>query len=112
MTTEAAENPQAPQTPVVNVVEVYRTLGSLERGQIEIKERLDRQDQRFDRQDQRFDRQDQRFDRQDQRADAFEARSEQRHRETNRRVDRVWYSILGLGIAGMAGLSVQIALMT
>ncbi len=108
MTTEAAENPQAPQTPVVNVVEVYRTLGSLERGQIEIKERLDRQDQRFDRQDQRFDRQ-------DQRADAFEARSEQRHRETNRRVDRLWYSILGLGIAGlagMAGLSVQIALMT
>ena len=101
MTTEAAENPQAPQTPVVNVVEVYRSLGSLERGQIEIKERLDRQDQRFDRQDQR--------------ADAFEARSEQRHRETNRRVDRVWYSILGVGIAGlagMAGLSVQIALMT
>ena len=101
MTTKAAENPQAPQTPVVNVVEVYRSLGSLERGQIEIKERLDRQDQRFDRQDQR--------------ADAFEARSEQRHRETNRRVDRVWYSILGVGIAGlagMAGLSVQIALMT
>lgn len=92
MTTEATQGPQ-PATPhemdSSDVREVYRALGSLERGQAEIKERLDRQDQRFDRQDQRFDRQDERSDRQ--------------FAEVNRRIDRLTYTIIGgivaLGVA-------------
>ena len=117
MTTEATQGPQ-PATPPAgmdasDVREVYRILGGLERGQAEIKERLDRQDQRFDRQDQRFDRQDQRFDRQDERFDRQDERNEQRYRETNRRIDRLWYTIVGFGLAvlaGMAGLALQNAL--
>ena len=88
MTTEATQGSQ-PSTPpemeASDVREVYRSLGNLERGQAEIKERLDRQDQRFDRQDQRFDRQDERSDRQ--------------FAEVNRRIDRLWYTIVGIGAA-------------
>ena len=90
MTTEATESPQP---PVMNVAEVYRTLGSLERGQAEIKERLDRQDQRFDRQDQRFDR--------------LEERTDRRFAEVNRRIDRLTYTILGVGAALAVGLILQ-----
>ena len=85
MTTEATENPQAPRPPVMDagdVREIYRSLGNLERGQAEIKERLDRQDQRFDRQDER---------------------SDQQFREVNRRIDRLWYTIVGIGAALAVG---------
>ena len=90
MTTEATETPQP---PVMNVAEVYRILGSLERGQAEIKERLDRQDQRLDRQEERFDRQ--------------EDRNNQRFSEVNRRIDRLTYTILGVGTALTVGLILQ-----
>ncbi len=95
MTTEATQGPQPatpPEMDASDVREVYRILGGLERGQTEIKERLDRQDQRFDR---------------------HEERDEQRYRETNRRIDRLWYTIVGFGLAvlaGMAGLALQNAL--
>ena len=49
MTTEATQGQQPavpPQMDASDVREVYRSLGNLERGQVEIKERLDRQDQR------------------------------------------------------------------
>lgn len=70
----------------MDVAEVYRTLGSLERGQAEIKERLDRQDQRLDRQ---------------------EERSERQFAEVNRRIDRLTFTILGVGAALAVGLILQ-----
>lgn len=88
-----------------DVREVYRILGGLERGQEEIKERFDRQDQRSDRHE---DHNNQQFDR-------HEERNEQRYRETNRRIDRLWYTIVGATIAilaGIAGLALQNALMS
>ena len=96
MTTEATQGQQPavpPEMDASDVREVYRSLGNLERGQVEIKERLDRQDQRFDRQDQRFDRQDERDDR--------------RFAEVNRRIDRLMYTILGVGAALAVGLILQ-----
>ena len=119
MTTETT---QEPQPPVMNVAEVYRILGSLERGQAEIKEQLvrneERTEQRFDRIEQRIDRNEerteQRIDRNEERADRHEERNEQRYRETNRRIDRLWYTIAGATIvilAGLAGLAAQNALM-
>ena len=106
MTTEATQGQQPaapPEMDASDVREVYRILGSLERGQAEIKERFDRQDQRFDRHE---DHNNQQFDR-------HEERNEQRYRETNRRIDRLWYTIVGFGLvilAGMAGLALQNAL--
>ncbi len=89
MTTEAAQQPQAPQPPVMDVAEVYRTLGRLEEAQSQTREVLLRIDQRLDRQDERFDRQ--------------EERNEQRFREVNRRMDRLWYTIVGIGAALAVG---------
>ena len=89
MTTEATENPQAPQPPVMEVTEVYRTLGRLEEAQSQTREILVRIEQRLDRQDERFDRQ--------------EERNEQRFREVNRRIDRLWYTIVGIGAALAVG---------
>ena len=89
MTTEATQGQQPavpPQMDASDVREVYRSLGNLERGQVEIKERLDRQDQRFDRQDERDDR---------------------RFAEVNRRIDRLTYTILGVGAALAVGLILQ-----
>ena len=83
MTTEATETPQP---PVMNVAEVYRILGSLERGQIDIKEQLTRSEERFDR---------------------SEERNEQRFREVNRRIDRLWYTIVGIGAAVIVGYVLQ-----
>ena len=96
MTTEATGNPQAPQPPVMDVAEVYRTLGRLEEAQSQTREILVRIEQRLDRQDERLDRQDERFDRQ-------EERNEQRFREVNRRMDRLWYTIVGIGAALAVG---------
>ena len=126
MTTEATQGQQPavpPEMDASDVREVYRILGSLERGQAEIKERFDRQDQRFDRQDQRSDRHEERneqqFDRHEERNeqqfDRHEERNEQRYRETNRRIDRLWYTIVGATIViltGIAGLALQNALMS
>ena len=92
MTTEATQSQQPavpPEADTIDVREVYRILGRLESGQTEIKERLDRQDQRFDRLEQRVDRQ--------------EDRNEQRFLDVNRRVDRVWYTIVGIGAALAVG---------
>ena len=89
MTTEATQGQQPavpPEMGASDVREVYRSLGNLERGQVEIKERLDRQDQRFDRQDERDDR---------------------RFAEVNRRIDRLTYTILGVGAALAVGLILQ-----
>ena len=108
MTTEATQGQQPavpPEMDASDVREVYRILGGLERGQEEIKERFDRQDQRFDRHE---DHNNQQFDR-------HEERNEQHYRETNRRIDRLWYTIVGATIAilaGIAGLALQNALMS
>ena len=93
MTTEATQQPQVPQPPVMDVAEVYRTLGRLEEGQQQTREHLARIEQRIDRHEERNDLQ---------------------FAEVNRRIDRVWYTIVGGAIAilaGMAGLAVQNALM-
>ena len=60
------------------------------------KELLIRLEQRLDRQDDRLDRQDGRLDRQ-------EERNEQRFRDVNRRIDRLWYTIVGIGAALAVG---------
>ena len=82
MTTEATENPQAPQPPVMDVAEVYRTLGRLEEAQSQTGSILVRIEQRLDRQ---------------------EERNEQRFRDVNRRIDRLWYTIVGIGAALAVG---------
>ena len=108
MTTEATQGQQRalpPEMDASDVREVYRILDGLERGQEEIKERFDRQNQRSDRHE---DHNNQQFDR-------HEERNEQRYRETNRRIDRLWYTIVGTTIAilaGIAGLALQNALMS
>ena len=101
MTTEATENPQAPQPPVMNVAEVYRILGSLERGQAEIKEQLIRSEERNE---QRFARNEERTE---QRFARYEELNEHRFRETNRRIDRLWYTIVGMGSAAIVGYVLQ-----
>ncbi len=126
MTTEATQQPQTPQPPVMDVAEVYRTLGRLEEGQQQAREHLARIEQRFDRYEevnnQRLDRHEelnnQRLDRHEelnnQQFERHEVRNEQRYLETNKRIDRLWYTIVGGSIAilaGMAGLAVQNALM-
>ena len=93
MTTEATENPQAPQPPVMDVAEVYRTLGRLEEAQAQNRESLVRIEQRIDRLEERNG---QRFDQQ-------EERNEQRFRDVSRRIDRLWYTIVGIGAALAVG---------
>ena len=93
MTTEATQQPQSPQPPLMDVAEVYRTLGRLEEASSQNKEQLNRIDQRLG---------------------GHEERNDLQFAEVNRRVDRVWYTIVGGAIAilaGMAGLAVQNALM-
>ena len=82
MTTEAAQNPQSPQPPVMDVAEVYRTMGRLEEAQSQNKEILARVEQRLDRQ---------------------EERNEQRFRDVNRRIHRLWHTIVGIGAALAVG---------
>ena len=90
MTTEATETPQP---PVMNVSEVYRALGSLERGQTELKEQLIRHEERNDQQFVRL-----------------EERTDRQFAEVNRRIDRLTYTILGIGAALAVGLILQSAL--
>ena len=78
---------------MTDVVEVYRTLGRLEEASSQTREHLGRIEQRLDRHEERNDLQ---------------------WTEVNRRIDRVWYTIVGGAVAilaGMAGLAVQNALM-
>ena len=96
----------------MEVAEVFRILGRLEQAQDGTKEQLAEIKERFDRQDQRFDRHE---DHNNQQFDRHEERNEQRYRETNRRIDRLWYTIVGTTIAilaGIAGLALQNALMS
>ena len=90
MTTEATQQPQAPQPPVMNVAEVYRILGGLEKGQTEIKEQIVRSEERND-----------------QRHARSEERNDQQFREVNRRIDRLWYTIVGIGAAVIVGYVLQ-----
>ena len=119
MTTEAAQDPQTPQPPVMDVAEVYRTLGRLEAVQSQTREILVRIEQRLDRQeernDQRFaqqeERNDQRFtqqeERNDQRFGQQEERNDRQFREVNRRIDRLGYTIVGIGAAIIVGYVLQ-----
>ena len=101
MTTEAAQDPQLPpQPPVMDVAEVYRTLGRLEEAQSRTREVLLRIEQRLDRQEERFGRLEDRIDRQ-------EDRNEQRFREVNRRIDQLWYTIVGIGVALAVGYALD-----
>ncbi len=93
MTTEATQNPQPPQPPVMDVTEVYRTLGRLEAEQQLVKEILVRIEQRLDRQDQRIDR--------------LEENGNRQFGELTRRIDRLWYTIIGIGAALAVGLILQ-----
>ena len=77
----------------MDVAEVYRTLGRLEEAQSQTREILVRIEQRLDRQEERFDRQ--------------EDRNDQRFREVNRRIDRLWYTIVGIGAAIIVGYVLQ-----
>ena len=101
MTTEATQDPQTPQPPVMNVAEVYRILGGLERGQAEIKDQLVRSEERND---QRFARIEERVD---QRFTQQEERNDRQFREAARRVDRLWYTIVGIGAAIIVGYVLQ-----
>ena len=101
MTTEATQQPQAPQPPVMNVAEVYRILGGLEKGQTEIKEQIVRSEERNDQRHARSE------ERNDQRHARSEERNDQQFREVNRRIDRLWYTIVGIGAAVIVGYVLQ-----
>ena len=97
MTTEASGTPQP---PVMEVAEVYRLLGNLERGQTnleagqaELKEQLTRLE---DRTNQRFDRIEGQYN---QRFDRIEGQYNQRFDRIERRVDRLMFAIIGFGAA-------------
>ena len=79
-------------------------MGRLKEAQAQNKEILVRIEQRFDRQDERFDRQD---ERNDQRFARNEERNDQQFREVNRRIDRLWYTIVGIGTAVIVGYVLQ-----
>ncbi len=89
MTTEA---PDSPQPPLMDVAEVYRTLGRLEEGQVQLKDQLVRNEERNER---RFDRIDERFTR------------------LEGRIDRLMLGLFAIGatiIVGFGGIILQNAL--
>ncbi len=103
MTTEA---PDLPQPPLMDVSEVYRTLGRLEEGQVQLKEQLVRQEERNERQ---FDRIDERFNRMDERF----ARVDERFARLEGRIDRLILVLFAIGatiIVGFGGIILQNAL--
>ncbi len=79
MATETTQNPQDPQPPVMDVAEVCRALGSLGAGQEQINQRFDR----------------------------LEQNTAQQFIEVNRRIDRLTYTIIGVGAALIIGLVLQ-----
>ena len=103
MTTEASD---PPQPPLMDVSEVYRTLGRLEEGQVQLKEQLVRQEERNERQ---FDRIDERFNRMDERF----ARVDERFARLEGRIDRLMLALFAIGatiIVGVGGIILQNAL--
>ena len=107
MTTEATENVQPTQPPIAESLEIQRTLGRLEAEQTNTKEQLIRLDQRME---QRFTAHEQSNA---QQYTAHEHGNAQQFIEVNRCVDRLWYTIVGFGLAilaGIAGLAIQNAL--
>ena len=107
------ETPDLPQPPLMNVAEVYRTLGRLEEGQSQLKDQLVRHDERnerqFDRIEQRFNRMDERFDRVDERF----ARVDERLARLESRIDRLMFALFAIEatiIVGFEGIILQNAL--
>ena len=103
MTTEASD---PPQPPLMDVSEVYRTLGRLEEGQVQLKEQLVRQEERNERQ---FDRIDERFNRMDERF----ASVDERFARLEGRIDRLMLALFAIGatiIVGFGGIILQNAL--
>ena len=86
------ETPDSPQPPLMDVAEVYRTLGRLEEGQSQLKDQLVRHEERNERQ---FERIEQRFER------------------LESRIDRLMLALCAIGatiIAGVGGIILQNAL--
>jgi predicted nuclease with TOPRIM domain len=107
------ETPDPPQPPLMDVAEVYRTLGRLEEGQSQLKDQLVRHEERnerqFDRIEQRFNRMDERFDRVDERF----ARVDERLARLESRIDRLMLALFAIGatiIVGFGGIILQNAL--
>ena len=107
------ETPDLPQPPLMNVAEVYRTLGRLEEGQSQLKDQLVRHEERnerqFDRIEQRFNRMDERFDRVDERF----ARVDERFARLESRIDRLMFALFAIEatiIVGFGGIILQNAL--
>ena len=86
MATETTQNPQDPQPPMMDVAEVYRTLGRLEAGQAQLEAGHTQINQRIDR---------------------LEQNTAQQFIEVNRRIDRLTYTIIGVGAALIIGLVLQ-----
>ena len=110
MTTEV---PDPPQPLLMDVSEVYRTLGRLEEGQVQLKEQLVRHEERnerqFDRMDERFTRVDERFNRMDERF----TRVDERFARLEGRIDRLMLVLFAIGatiIVGFGGIILQNAL--
>ena len=107
------ETPDPPQPPLMDVAEVYRTLGRLEEGQSQLKDQLVRHEERnerqFDRIEQRFNRMDERFDRVDERF----ARVDERLARLESRIDRLMFALFAIEatiIVGVGGIILQNAL--
>ena len=86
------ETPDSPQPPLMDVAEVYRTLGRLEEGQSQFKDQLVRHEERNERQ--------------------FE-RIEHRFARLESRIDRLMLALFAIGatmIAGFGGIILQNAL--
>ena len=79
MTTGTAEQPQSPQPPVIDVAEVYRTLGRLESAQTQTTSQLAR----------------------------IEQSMTQQFIEINRRIDRQMYMFVGISAAAILGYVLQ-----
>ncbi len=104
MTTEATQNPQAPQPPVMDVAEVYLILGRLEQAQAGTKDQLVDIKAQIVRQEERND---QNFRDGNGRIDRLEENGNRQFAELNRRIDRLWYTIVGIGAALAVGLILQ-----
>ena len=90
------ETPDSPQPPLMDVAEVYRTLGRLEEGQSQLKDQLVRHEERNERQ---FERIDERF-----------AGIDGRFARLEGRIDRLMLPLLAIGatiIVGFGGVILQ-----
>ncbi len=97
------ETPDSPQPPLMDVAEVYRTLGRLEEGQSQLKDQLVRHEERNERQ---FERIDERFNRMDERFAGIDGR----FARLEGRIDRLMLPLLAIGatiIVGFGGVILQ-----